>query len=153
MFLRLGSLWKEIMNVRKYLIDTNIFLRAIVKDDLRKGEVCESLLKLLAYKQQDFFASSLVLAEVVWTLLRVYKYQKGDVAEVVRSILTIGNLKIEDRYTPVIAVDLFTANNVKFADCLLASHPEIVSGAVTVISYDRDFDVLGVKRIEPGQLI
>ena len=141
------------MNAHKYLLDTNIFLRAIVKDDRQKAEICEGLLKRLAGKKEMFFTSSLVLAEIAWTLLRAYKYKKDDIAKVIRSVLSIPSLRIEDAYTPVVAADLYLSNNVKFADCLLASHPEILNGEAAVISYDRDFDVLGAKRIEPSAII
>jgi predicted nucleic-acid-binding protein len=41
-------------------------------------------------------------------------------------------------------------HKAKWIDCLIASAPDIQSGETAVVSYDRDFDRLGVVRLEPG---
>ena len=153
MFLKPGNIWKETMNGLKYFIDTNIFLRATLRDIPAQGEECERFLKKLAAQNEEFFSSSLVLAEIAWTLSRFYKYQKTDVANILTSVLTIAGLKFEDECSPRAATELYARHNVKFADYLIASHPWLISGEMQIISYDRDFDVLGVKRVEPGDLI
>ena len=107
----------------------------------------------MADQKKDFFTSSLVLAEIAWTLFRVYHYQKDDAAEILSSVASLSSLKFSDKYSPVTAVGLYKKYNVKFADCLIASHPAIASGRMPIVSYDRDFDRLGIKRFEPPQFL
>jgi len=47
---------------------------------------------------------------------------------------------------------MYSSKNVKFIDAMIASVDQIVSGSWVVVSYDKDFDKLGVKRAEPGGL-
>lgn len=48
---------------------------------------------------------------------------------------------------------MFEQKPVKFIDALLASIKEIKEKKWKVVSYDRDFDKLGVVRIEPKEII
>ena len=141
------------MAAGSYFIDSNIYLRVIVKDDKRKAEDCEQLIHKVIKKELKAATSILVVAEVAWTLLSFYKLSKGQVAELLRGIAAIKNLKIKNNENLQIALDIFTAYNVKFIDCLLASQPDIRSGKTAIVSYDRDFDKLGVTRLEPADLI
>jgi len=62
-------------------------------------------------------------------------------------------LKIVDRFQPRISLNLFSKRNVKYIDTLIASIKEILAKKWTVVSYDKDFDKLGVLRKEPGEVI
>lgn len=141
------------MKGNKFFIDTNIFFRVIAKDDIEKTKDCEKLFKSLGAKQIKAITSSLVLAEIVWTSFSVYKLAKADVIKVLQGILAIKNLKIEDKFNLMYATNKFESANVKFIDCLISSNPNISSGHTKVISYDRDFDRLGVLRVEPKDII
>lgn len=133
-------------------IDTNIFLRVVVKDDRRKVADCETLIRSIIEGKIKAITSSLVLAELVWTCLSFYKISKFEVIKILRGVLSIKNLKIEDKFEPLSAIEYYTKYGVKFIDCLIASNPKAGSRKMKVISYDKDFDKLGVIRIEPDQI-
>lgn len=141
------------MKGNKFFIDTNIFFRVIAKDDIEKTKDCERLFELINAERIKATTSSLVLAEIVWTSFSAYKLAKEDVIKVIRGILEIKNLKIEDKFNLVDAINKFESANVKFVDSLISSNPNISSGHTKVISYDRDFDRLGVLRVEPKDII
>lgn len=140
------------MSVSNYFLDTNIFLRIVVKDDQRKVAECEKLIQAVSEGKIKAFTSSLVLAEFVWTCQRLYKLNKSEVIQMLRGILSIKNLKIEDWPNPLIAVETYNKYPVKFIDAMIASYPLILNGSVKVISYDKDFDKLGVVRTEPDEV-
>ncbi len=48
-----------------------------------------------------------------------------------------------------VALKIYAEKNVKFIDALIASIPQIQAKEWTVISYDRDFDKIGINRKEP----
>ena len=51
------------------------------------------------------------------------------------------------------AIELFEMYSVKFIDCLLASSKLVQKGDAVILSYDRDFDKLGVRRVEPKDIL
>lgn len=153
MFCGPESSWKNIMKGNKYFIDTNIFLRLIVKDDEQKRVECEKLITKIIQKKIVGVTSSIVIAEIVWTCLKLYRLNKEDVLEILESIGSIKNLKFRENIRFANALQFFKEYNVKFIDCLLASIPDIAEGRMAMISYDRDFDKIGIKRFEPGDLV
>ena len=42
---------------------------------------------------------------------------------------------------------------MKFIDALIASHKSIQEEAAVIVSYDKDFDKLGILRKEPKDII
>ncbi len=137
----------------RYFIDSNIFLRIIAKDSQVKLRECETLVIKISQNKINASTSSLVLTEVVWTCLKGYKLMRNEVKEVIKSITGIKNLRFEDKMKVSTAAEMFDKHNIKFADCLIASHPKMVQGDMIIVSYDRDFDKLGIKRLEPAEVI
>ncbi len=140
------------MRDSSFFLDTNIFLRIVVKDDPRKAAECENLIEAISRKDIRAYTSSLVLAELVWTCLGFYKISKAEVIKIVQGILSIKNLKIEDKTNPFLAIQTYEFQRIKFIDALIASNPAIVKGKAKIVSYDKDFDKLDVGRVEPDQL-
>lgn len=137
----------------KYFLDTNIFLRAIVNDHKAQFEECKKVLHEVHDGALTVVTSPIVLAEIQWTLKSFYKLEKTQIILAIESILAFKHLKIIEKPSTSRALDLYKNFSVKFVDCLIASIPDIQSGKMRVVSYDKDFDVLGVKRVEPKALI
>lgn len=137
----------------KYFIDTNIFLRILELDDKKAFSECSKFLKLVNNSEIVAYTSNFVLAEIAWVLESFYKESKLKIIKSVDGILKLNGLKISDEVNALVALDLFANKSVKYIDALIASNPEIQSKKMTVISYDKDFDKLGVKRLEPKDLI
>ncbi|OGY26274.1 MAG: hypothetical protein A2Z24_02030 [Candidatus Woykebacteria bacterium RBG_16_44_10] len=138
---------------RSYLVDTNIFLRILVKDEEKSFYECVEFVKWIKAGQIRATTSTLVLAEIHWTLSSFYQFPKEKVAQALGSIINLKNLKIIDKYNHMVALGLFEQKNVKFIDCLIASSPMILKRQAVVVSFDRDFDKLGISRKEPGKIV
>lgn len=136
----------------KYFIDSNIFLRILIGDEKNQLTECISFLTLVKENKIDAYTSSLVLAEIVWTLTSYYQFPKEKVVRVVRSILNLRGIKIIDNYDHLWATDKYKKTSAKFIDCLIASISEVKSRNMTVVSYDKDFDKLPILRKEPKQI-
>lgn len=137
-----------------YFLDSNIFLRFYANEGNKLVIAdCANLIDIIRIGKVKAKTSHLVISEVVWTLLSYYKASKEQVVKVINSIGSIPNLKIEDKFKTNVAHQLFEDKNVKYIDTLIASNPEIQTKKMAVISYDKDFDKLGVKRFEPKDLI
>lgn len=137
----------------KYFIDTNIFVRILEFENKRVFEECSKLLKLIKNSKIEAVTSSLVLAEIVWVLNSNYNESKSKISKSIDSILKLNNLDIVDDFNLQTAIESFSKRSVKFIDAVIASNPDIQSKKMIVVSYDKDFDKLGVKRVEPSDLI
>ncbi|KKQ76749.1 MAG: PilT protein domain protein [Parcubacteria group bacterium GW2011_GWA1_38_7] len=126
--------------MKTYILDTNVFLRIFSGlDSVQKNE-CSLLLKRIEKGDVIGIVPNLVLSEIVWVLSSHYKHSKTDVISAVKSIINIVKIKFVDK-------------SVKFIDSQIASIPQVYDGKWSVVSYDRDFDKLGVKRVEPKDLL
>ncbi len=136
-----------------YFIDTNIFLRVLVKEDEGVFKDCQKFLNLIRQNKIKASTSTIILSEIDWVLESFYKFPKEKVIEGLSSILKLKNLKITDRFNPDLAIEIYKNSLVKFIDALIASNPQIFQKKVIVVSYDKDFDKIGVKRKEPKEII
>ncbi len=136
-----------------YFIDTNIFLRLLVEDEKKTFDDCFKFLELVREGKIKAFTSSIVLAEVCWTLLSYYQFSKEKTVKALRSILALKNLKITDNFDPRLAIELYEGESVKFIDSLIASLARSKDRKTVVVSFDKDFDKLNIKRIEPGKIV
>jgi uncharacterized protein len=138
---------------KEYFIDTNIFLRTLVKENEKSFSECFSFLELVKKKKLKACTSFLVLAEVNWTLGSFYKFSKDETIRAIKSIVNLKNLKICDGCAFQSAVALYEAHNIKFVDALIASNFAVQKRKAIIVSYDKDFDKLEATRIEPGKFI
>lgn len=138
---------------KSYFIDTNIFLRVLVKEDERVFNECFAFLEQVKAGNIRAYTSSLVLSEVNWVLAKLYGFDKTEVVAALKSITHLRNLKISDTCSASEAVSMYEANNVKFIDSMLASNDVFTKKNAYMVSYDRDFDTLGINRKEPKELV
>jgi len=134
-------------------IDTNIFLRTLINDNEKLFNECVGFLELVKNGEIKAQTSCLVLSEVSWTLSGFYNSGKDKVIESLYSIINLKNLKFNEKFNSSFGVQIYEQNNIKLTDAFIASHPKIQSKEMIVVSYDKDFDKLGVIRKEPGEIV
>lgn len=137
----------------RVLVDSNIFLRVFVRDDVQKWKDSTNVMHAIAQNHLSAYIPSLVPAEVNFVLTSFYRFEKHRIIEATKAIVSISNLKVIDDLSVALATQIYEEHSVKFSDCLLASSELIQSGEAAILSYDRDFDKLGVRRVEPGELL
>jgi len=133
-------------------VDTNIFLRVLVKENERMFIDCREVLTLISKGSLAAFTNTVVLVEIQFVLTTVYKQSREKVKEALIAVLSVPNMKIIDDTDAHLALSLFSKTNVKFTDCLIASSKRLQIRQEAILSYDRDFDRLHVSRIEPWKL-
>jgi predicted nucleic-acid-binding protein len=111
-------------------VDTNILLRAAVKDDpAQSGAVIDAL------EGAEMVAVSLqALCEFAWVLNRRYRVSRTDIALAIRSLLEMRNVVV-DRPAVEWGLALHEAGG-DFADGVIAFEGAAL-GADTFISFDR----------------
>lgn len=135
-----------------YFIDTNIFLRVLIPEDVQF--TAESKQLLLAVKRGDIigYTSDLVLAEIVWTLRSVYRQSKNTTVQLTDSILNLHGLKVVSGFDVRMALKLYRTTSVKYIDACIAAIPQVSSQEWTLVSYDKDFEKLPVRWQVPGKV-
>ncbi len=135
--------------MKKKFVDTNIFLRYLIKDDPSKYDRCREIFKKAVEGKVALATSSIVIAELIWTLSSYYKVTKADVIEKISIIVGTENLYIHEKDTIVDSLVLYGRKNIDYIDAYNAVFMKY-HGFSDIYSYDEDFDLIGdIKREEP----
>lgn len=110
--------------------DTNILVRAVVRDDEKQGRAAAKLLK-----DAELIAVSLpCLCEFVWVLRRVYNFGLHDISAALTALLDAGNVVVN---RPAVDAGLAILNaGGDFADGLIAYEGNWLGGEIFV-SFDK----------------
>ena len=133
----------------KYFLDTNIFLRFFIRESQKAFRETQAIIQLIKEGKIKAFTSHLVIAELDWTMTSYYEIPKEERLIILDSLLQLKNLSLSNNFDLVVALNFYRNYRVKFIDCLLASNSLLLAGKASIISYDKDFDRLKIKRIDP----
>ena len=132
-----------------YFIDTNVFLRVLMQEDKKTFNQSKDFLEMVKLNKYNAVTSTIVISEIAWTLGSYYKFSKKEVLRAVRGILNLSGLKVVDDYDLKKSLVIYEFNKCKYIDAVIAGMPSIQSGNWVLVSYDKEFDKLGVKRTTP----
>jgi len=138
--------------MKRYFVDANVFLRTIVVEDNEILEQCLNFFQKIKINKLKAVTSKVVIAEVVWVLKSYYKLSRSQISEAIKKIINSKGLKIIDDGDISLATELYQGNNIKYIDALIASIKPIFEKKWIIVSYDKDFDKLKIKRMEPGEI-
>jgi len=114
----------------KIALDTNVLVRAAVRDDVEQADVAT---KLIARAKMVAIAVP-SLCEFVWVLRSVYRFQSSDIAKAIRALLAAENVEAN---RPAIDAGLAVLDaGGDFADGVIAYEGKWL-GAETFISFDK----------------
>jgi predicted nucleic-acid-binding protein len=114
----------------KITVDTNILVRAVVRDDEKQAEAAAKLLK-----EAEVIAVSLpCLCEFVWVLRRVYGFAQQDISFALDALLDAGNVTV-NRPAVDAGMAIFNAGG-DFADGLIHFEGSWLGGE-TFVSFDK----------------
>ncbi|MBI2415441.1 MAG: PIN domain-containing protein [Candidatus Kerfeldbacteria bacterium] len=134
-------------------IDTNIFLRVYTRDQEKKAKECETVLRAIQQGKIIAVTAEIVLAEFIWTSLSYYDIQKESVIAMVKAIVALPNLHVQGVSDMLTAIEFYEQHSIKFIDAIIASCELVRVGTLPMLSYDADFDKIGIKRYEPADLL
>ena len=135
--------------MKKVFIDTNILLRYLTKDDPVQYPRCRTLFKKAQNGEMLLVTSTLVIAELIWTLSSHYQVAKEQIIEKVTIIVGSAAVQIPDKEIIAEALVIYARKNVDYIDAynaVLLKHLNLKA----IYSYDKVFDKLEtVQRLEP----
>jgi predicted nucleic-acid-binding protein len=114
----------------KIAVDTNVLVRAAVRDD---AEQADAATRLMARAKMVAIAVP-SLCEFVWVLRSVYRFQSSDIARAIRTLLAVENVEAN---RPAIDAGLAVLDaGGDFADGVIAYEGRWL-GAETFASFDK----------------
>lgn len=131
------------------VIDANVILRFLTRDQPKQAERCKALFTRLETGEETAYLPEVAVSEVVWTLKSFYKWPAQRIRRFVGQVVTLKGVRLQARGKLLQALALFAEKNIDFSDALIAAEM-LIRGYTEIYSYDRHFDrVSGVKRAEP----
>jgi predicted nucleic-acid-binding protein len=123
----------------KITVDTNVLIRAVVRDDEIQAAAADRILK-----SAELIAVTLpCLCEFVWVLRRLYEIDRGDIAAAIRALADTANVTLN---RPAVEAGLAVLNaGGDFADGLIAYEGNWL-GAETFVSFDKKAVTLLAKQ-------
>lgn len=130
----------------KITVDTNVLVRAVVRDDEKQAEAAARLLK-----DAEVIAVPLpCLCEFVWVLGRVYGFGQDDISAAIEALLDAGNVAV-NRPAVDAGLAILKAGG-DFADGLIAYEGAWLGGE-TFVSFDKKAVSLIAKQGQQAQLL
>ena len=130
----------------KVVVDTNVLIRAVVRDDVAQARVAAKVLM-----NAELIAVALpCLCEFVWVLRKVYGLQTEDIAAAIRALIAAANVQV-NRPAVDAGLSVLEANG-DFADGVIAYEGTWLGGE-TFVSFDKQAVALLTAHGQPARLL
>ena len=103
--------------MKSYFIDTNYFLRFLLRDNEKQFAVVDNLLGKASRGEVLLFTSLIVFFEINWVLSSSYGQDRKKITEVLENILSISFISFENREKLEKAFEIFKNSSLELEDC------------------------------------
>lgn len=97
-------------------VDTNYFLRLLLRDVEKQHQKAKRLFQEAAVGKIKLFTSVIVFFEIYWVLASFYRKRKSKIAQVLRDLLKMDFVKLEEKSLLEKAVKTFNQTNLDLED-------------------------------------
>lgn len=130
----------------KIAVDTNVLVRAAVRDDLEQSRIAARILK----EAQLIAISSVALCEFVWVLRRLYEFSTPEIVSSIRVLLNTAKVEMN---RPAVEMGLAVLEvGGDFADGIIAYEGQWLGGE-TFVSFDKQAVMLLRKHGQTARLL
>lgn len=99
-----------------YFVDTNYFLRFLLKDNDQQFNEVEKLFLGAAEGKTELFSSTIVFFELYWVLSSYYGKNKMGLIDILRKILELEYIVFDEREDLYRSLEIFQKENVDLED-------------------------------------
>lgn len=117
-------------------IDTNVLVSYLAQDDPIQSARATRLLEQECSAATPGFVGLVILVELVWVSQSCYAATRAEIADIVRRILSIRQLVVQEAETCWKALRLFESSKADFADCL-AERMATAAGCTAMMTFDK----------------
>jgi len=120
--------------MKTYLVDTNILVRLLIRDNAEQYEKAAKMFESAAAGQLKILLLPVVIAEACFVLESFYKRQRAEISESLMVILSQQWLRVEQREV-LLGLWQYYLKNFHFVDSYLLSVKEINN--VELLTFDK----------------
>jgi len=117
-------------------LDTNVLVRYIAQDDPKQSPKATHLIESLTVDAPGY-VSVVSVVELVWVLTGCYASTKGEICEVLETLLRSKEIIVAHTDTVWKALRLFKEGKADFADCMIERSAN-EAGCGYTATFDRD---------------
>ncbi len=136
------------MALNNYWLDTNVILRYLTKDNKILSPKSKIIINSIANYKGFAYLNTLVLHEIVYILENVYNVNRKDISNSLSNLISISHINITDiqKQSLRLALKDYSKTKIDFPDCV---YKQICKeNKYKLLSFDKDFEKLGVKTYE-----
>ena len=108
------------------LVDTNILLRFILKDDIQMYNEAKRILE----NHDDLFIANEVIAEAIYVLTKSYNIPRVNSANLFIEIINENIFQLSSKEIIIKALEIFSSKNLDFIDCILCATSRLTENRV-----------------------
>ena len=105
-------------------LDTNVLVRLVTRDDPGQYQKAQAFVQ----EHQPVLVTHLSMLELVWVLMSRYGHPKAKVALVVRALLEMAELEVQEPVVLEAALNTWQAARADFADCFILETVKAAAG-------------------------
>jgi len=123
--------------MKKFIVDTNVFLRFLLKDNKKFYQTASEYFSQAKKKKLILILIPEVIFELDYVLRGVYSLSRKESAEVLQKLVKSPDLEVKNRNNLIEALEEYQKINADLVDLFIAETAK--SERAKVVSFDKDF--------------
>ena len=120
----------------KSIIDANVILRYLLRDDERLFEKASAVLEQVKTGHETVVIPESVLAECVYVLLKIYRVDRQIISEKLRGLFAYKGVVSPDKKGIVDSLELFGKTQLSIVDCIVCAAS--LNSGIPLLTFDED---------------
>jgi len=121
--------------MKKVIVDTNVILRFLLKDNVVQHARIEKLLQKAKLGKLQIFIPEIVIFETAFVLRSYYGYKKESISEAIESLVTSDYLIVDNKKAFIETIKLHRLSSVELVDCFLIVKSK--QSDIEIFSFDK----------------
>lgn len=126
--------------MKRFVIDTNGFLRFLLDDVPGQSNKIEELLNKAKKGEIQIFLPQIIVFEIVFILEKYYQINKDGVLDKIESLVSIKYIEVESREIFLESISLYRDNPVSFVDCFIFASAQ--KNSAELFTFDKKLNKL-----------
>ncbi|MBI2431018.1 MAG: PIN domain-containing protein [Candidatus Levybacteria bacterium] len=130
--------------MKVYYVDTNVFLRFLLRDIPTQYTIAEKLFKKAKSGKVKLVLPQIIIFEIYFILNTFYHLSKPEIIEKIQSLLAVKYFHVQNKEIFKKAIKLFEKSNNSLADCFLLAKADYAKAEL--FSFDKKLIALHKKQ-------
>jgi len=130
-----------------YFLDSNIIIRFLIGEPNNQKSYTQAVFDTIEKEECNAYINSLILHEVLYTMINYYQINKKNVVARLLKILSLDNFDMHDiaKKDAINAMKKYSEKNVDFPDCVFSVIAK--TNKYKLVSFDQHFKKLGINPV------